>query len=77
MASHLSIEMLFCTRYACEQISRSQVFRMALGRVVPWADWEEWEEVRTGIFSEDLTLRRAAVDRVNPYPCNNFLYSFA
>ena len=50
---------------------------MALGRVVPWADWEEWEEVRTGIFSEDLTLRRAAVDRVNPYPCNNFLYSFA
>ncbi|KAK9906714.1 hypothetical protein WJX75_006664 [Coccomyxa subellipsoidea] len=40
---------------------------MALGRVVPWADWEEWEEVRTGIFSEDLTLRRAAVDRVNAW----------
>lgn len=43
---------------------------------MPWADWEEWEGVRTGIFSEDLTLRRAAVDRVNPHPYNSFLVQF-
>ncbi len=37
---------------------------MALGRVVPWCDWEEWEGVRIGIFSEDPRLRRTALDRV-------------
>lgn len=38
---------------------------MALGRVVPWGNWEEWEQVRVGLFSADPSFRRAALNRVN------------
>lgn len=37
---------------------------MALGRVVPWGSWEEWEQVRVGLLSADPSFRRAALDRV-------------
>ena len=38
--------------------------KMALGRVVPWSSWEEWEQVRVCLVSADPSFRRAALDRV-------------
>ena len=35
-----------------------------LGRMVPWASWEEWHAVRNGLYSESWTQQQQALDKV-------------
>ena len=37
---------------------------MPLGRLVPWLSWDEWHNVRTGLFSADITRLNRALDQV-------------
>ena len=37
---------------------------MPIGRLVPWASWDEWFCVKNGIFSTDATEFKAALDQV-------------
>ena len=37
---------------------------MPLGRLVPWHSWEEWHQVRLGLFSADHNQRQFAIERV-------------
>ena len=37
---------------------------MPIGRLVPWASWDEWFRVKDGIFSTDATECKAALDQV-------------
>ena len=37
---------------------------MPLGRLVPWHSWEEWHQVRLGLFSANRAERQFAIDRV-------------
>lgn len=37
---------------------------MAIGRVVPWSSWGEWDAVYRGLFADDALHRQAAVQQV-------------
>ena len=37
---------------------------MPIGRLVPWASWDEWFRVKHGIFSTNATELKAALEQV-------------
>jgi hypothetical protein len=34
-------------------------------RIVPWNSWEEWEEVRSSLYSQDSSQVRKAIEQVS------------
>ena len=37
---------------------------MAIGRVVPWANWEQWSAVYRGLFADDAAQKSVALEQV-------------
>ena len=43
---------------------------MAIGRVVPWSNWEQWSAVYRGLFADDAAQQSVALQQVGrpPHP---------
>ncbi|DBA73872.1 TPA: hypothetical protein ACH3X2_009526 [Trebouxia sp. C0005] len=42
---------------------------MAIGRVVPWANWEQWSAVYRGLFADDAAQKSVALEQLSVWRC--------
>jgi ribosomal biogenesis protein LAS1 len=51
----------------CTTLSSPSVMNSKPSRIVPWRDWQEWQDVGQGLFSEDEAHMRTALSRVSAW----------